>query len=65
MEDQPLEPEPLMSRKDAARYLSISPGTLAVWDSTKRYDLKPIKVGTAVRYRRSVIEEFLNRQFKF
>lgn len=51
-----------MSRKEVARYLKISPGTLAVWDSTKRYDLQPIKVGAAVRYRRTVIEEFLHRR---
>lgn len=51
--------EPLLDRKTAARYLAISPGTLAVWDCTKRYDLKPIKVGRAVRYRKSDLDKFL------
>jgi predicted DNA-binding transcriptional regulator AlpA len=51
--------EPLLDRKTAARYLAVSPGTLAVWDCTKRYDLKPIKVGRAVRYRKSDLDKFL------
>ncbi|MCE6989007.1 helix-turn-helix domain-containing protein [Dyadobacter sp. CY323] len=54
-----LNQEPLLDRKAAARYLSVSPGTLAVWDCTKRYNLKPIKVGRAVRYRRSDLDQFL------
>ena len=51
--------EPLMDRKTAAKYLSISPGTLAIWDCTKRHNLNPIKVGRAVRYRRTVLDKFL------
>ncbi|KAA2242007.1 helix-turn-helix domain-containing protein [Chitinophaga agrisoli] len=54
--------EPLLTRKEAAKYLNISPGTLAVWDCTKRYDLKPLKVGRAVRYRLSNLEKFLDNQ---
>jgi hypothetical protein len=54
--------EPLLDRKSAAKYLSVSPGTLAVWDCTKRYDLKPLKVGRAVRYRRAYLDQFLERQ---
>lgn len=54
-------PDPLLDRKTAARYLGLkNPNTLAVWDCTKRYDLKPIKVGGAVRYRRSSLDAFLN-----
>ena len=56
--------EPLLDRKTAAKYLSVSPGTLAVWDCTKRYDLKPIKVGRAMRYRRSDLDAFLTAQLK-
>lgn len=52
--------EPLLDRKSAAKYLGLAPGTLAVWDCTKRYDLKPLKVGRAVRYRRSDLDAFLN-----
>ncbi|MEJ7694909.1 helix-turn-helix domain-containing protein [Daejeonella sp.] len=57
-------PEPLLDRKTAAKYLNVSPGTLAVWDCTKRYDLAPIKVGRAVRYRLSSLERFLENQLK-
>lgn len=60
--NKPIEREPLLDRKSAARYLAVSPGTLAVWDCTKRYDLKPIKVGRAVRYRRSDLEKFLEER---
>ena len=56
--------EPLLDRKTAARYLGIAPGTMAVWDCTKRYDLKPIKVGRAVRYRRSDLDKFLEAQLQ-
>ncbi len=49
----------LLDRKTAAKYLRVSPGTLAVWDCTKRYDLKPIKIGRAVRYRRSSLDKFI------
>lgn len=56
--------EPLLDRKSAARYLNVSPGTLAVWDCTKRYDLKPLKVGRSVRYRRSSLDQFLESQLK-
>ncbi|MEZ0611371.1 helix-turn-helix domain-containing protein [Fibrella sp. WM1] len=62
MQDKP--PEPLLDRKTAARYLNVSPGTLAVWDCTKRYDLKPIKVGRAVRYRRADLDRFLERHLQ-
>lgn len=56
--------EPLLDRKSAAKYLSqvkpTSPNTLAVWDCTKRYDLKPIKIGErVVRYRRSELDKFI------
>lgn len=54
--------EPLLCRKRAARYLNVSPGTLAVWDCTKRYNLNPLKVGRAVRYRRSDLDAFMMSQ---
>ena len=54
--------EPLLDRKTAAKYLGISPGTMAVWDCTKRYDLKPKKVGRAVRYRRADLDNFLEKK---
>lgn len=52
--------DPLMSRKEAARYAGRSPGTLAVIDCKKSYDLKPIKIRGRVYYLKSVIDKFLS-----
>ena len=49
----------LMSRKEAANYIGFKAGTLAVWDCTGRFDLKPVKLGNRVRYRKSVLDAFL------
>ena len=49
----------LIDEREAARLLSITPGTLSVWRCVKRYDLPYLKVGRAVRYRLSDIEAFL------
>lgn len=54
--------EPLLDRKTAAKYLGVSPATLAVWDCTKRYNLNPLKVGRSVRYRKNDLDRFLERQ---
>ncbi|MGX5858299.1 helix-turn-helix domain-containing protein [Dyadobacter jiangsuensis] len=56
-----LPEDQLLDRKAAAQYLRISPGTLAVWDCTKRYDLRPLKVGRSVRYRRKELDRFIQR----
>lgn len=53
--------EPLLDRKAAAKYIGVVPGTLAVWDCTKRYDLKPQKAGYRVRYRKADLDNFLAR----
>jgi len=50
--------------KRAARYLKYSPGTLAVWRSTKRYDLKHSKIGRSIRYRKSSLDEFAEARLK-
>lgn len=54
----------LLSRKEAARYLKVNPGTLAVWACTKRYPLKSLKVGRAVRYRKSDLDRFLEDRLR-
>jgi len=58
--------DPLFDRQGAADYLVLkSKGTISVWDSTKRYDLQPIKLGTKnVRYRQSSLDRFLLRHQK-
>ncbi len=63
-DNRTLGDDPLWDRKTAARYLSLAPNTLAVWDCTKRHDLKPIKLGRAVRYRKSSLDAFLASQVR-
>ena len=57
--------ETLFTRKEAAAYLGISPNTLAVWASNGRYNLKFIKVGKLVKYRRSDLNVFLEQRLSF
>jgi excisionase family DNA binding protein len=52
----------VFDRKTAARYLGYSPGTLAVWKSTKRYNLPSVKIGRAIRYRKSDLDKFLEER---
>ncbi|EHQ29809.1 helix-turn-helix domain-containing protein [Mucilaginibacter paludis] len=52
--------DPILTRKEAARYLGVTPGTLAVWACTKRYNLAYLKIGRSVRYRRSELDRFLD-----
>ncbi|EKO3368778.1 helix-turn-helix domain-containing protein [Vibrio fluvialis] len=47
------------SRKQAAEYLGLSEGTLAVWASTGRYQLPFVKVGRKVFYRQSDLDAFV------
>ena len=49
----------MLSRQEAAAFLSIRIGTLVMWKSTKRYALPYIKVGRHVRYRASDLMNFL------
>lgn len=57
-----IENERLLTRKEASNYLGVTEGTLAVWASTKRYELPYIKVGRLVKYRQSDIVEFLKKR---
>lgn len=54
----------LMTRKQAAEYLGMSPATLAQWASTKKYDLPYYKIGIMVRYKKSDLDAFLKKQVK-
>jgi excisionase family DNA binding protein len=55
-------PDPLLTRRQAAAYLGVTENTLAVWACTQRYPLKFIKVGRLVRYRMSDLESFLRQR---
>lgn len=49
----------ILPSKEAADYLHITEGTLAVWRSTGRYKIPFIKVGRKVMYRKSDLDDFL------
>jgi hypothetical protein len=49
----------LLSPREAAAILHMSPGTLAIWRCKKRYPLRYVKVGWRVMYRRSDLVAFL------
>jgi len=49
----------LYTRKQAAEFLGVTEGTLAVWKCTKRYPLPVIKIGSLVKYRESDLVAFL------
>ena len=53
------EREPLMTRPEVARYMSVSERT--IWALTTSGALKHIRIGRAVRYRRADVDRFLER----
>lgn len=55
-------PAELLTRKEAAKYLGLSPQTLANWAHTKSQTLPFIKPGRSVRYRKSDLEAWLDRR---
>jgi hypothetical protein len=50
----------LLTRREAAAYLGVTPETLAVWASTRRYPLRLIKIGRLAKYRKSDLDTFIN-----
>lgn len=59
-----LSPSTLLDDIDAGAAINATPGTLAVWRSTGRYDLPYVKIGRKVRYRAGDLLAFLNRRTK-
>jgi len=53
----------LLTRKQAAEYLGYKEITLAIWKSTKRYNLPYVKIGKNIRYRLSDLIEFVEKNF--
>ena len=54
----------LLNQNDAASFLGVKPQTLEVWRSTKRYNLKYLKIGRLVKYRMQDLLNFLEEQTK-
>lgn len=52
----------LLDEKEAADFLTVSPGTLSVWRSTGRYKIPFVKVGRRVRYKISDLRGWLERR---
>ncbi|MXV16892.1 helix-turn-helix domain-containing protein [Hufsiella ginkgonis] len=52
----------LLNRKEAAKYIGFSPGSLATWACTKRHDLKPRKIAGRAYYELAVLDKFLEGQ---
>lgn len=52
----------LLSREEAALLLNMKPGTLAVWQCTKRHKIPVIKVGRLARYRYEDIMAFIDQR---
>ena len=52
----------LLSREEAAAFLGVKVVTLAIWQSTKRYNIPVVKVGRLVRYRFSDLLDFVERR---
>ncbi len=52
----------LLKPEQVAEILGVTPETLQVWRSTRRYPLPYVKVGRCVRYRMSDVEAFLQQQ---
>jgi len=50
----------MLTPRQAADHLGVSPETLAVWRCTRRYAIPFVKVGSKVRYRRDDLEKFLS-----
>ncbi len=54
----------LLTRKEAAEYLGVSPGTLDVWACTGRYNLKFYKIGRLAKYKIEDLNEFISNNLK-
>ncbi len=52
----------LVDDKNAAAQLDVTPGTLAAWRSTGRYNLPFVKVGRKVRYRQVDLDCWLQKR---
>ncbi len=50
----------LLSRREAAAYLGVTPETLAVWACTKRYQLAIVKIGRLAKYRKADLDAFIS-----
>lgn len=62
MTDFNINPNRLLTRKQAAEVLGTTEQTMAAWHSTKRYSIPCVKVGRLAKYRYSDLLEFIERR---
>lgn len=54
--------ENLLKRREAAKFLAVTEGTLAVWACTNRYNLPIVRIGKRmIRYRLEDLKNFIER----
>jgi len=54
----------LLNTLEASQYLGVTRDTLAVWRTTRRYELPYIKVGRLVKYKQSDLDKWLENRTK-
>lgn len=52
----------MLGRKEAAEFLGVKEGTLAIWKSTNRQIIPTYKVGKYIKYRASDLQKFLDEK---
>lgn len=55
-----INPDKLLSRREASNFLGCKENTLAVWATNKRYNLPIVKIGRLAKYRMSDLLQFLD-----
>ena len=58
------ELEKLLTPDEVADVLGVTPRTLTVWRSEKRYALPYVKSGRLVRYRADDVQDFINSRLR-
>ena len=51
----------LLTRRQASEFLGIKEATLATWAHFKRYNLPFVRIGGCIRYKKSDLEEFIEK----
>lgn len=54
--------DPLLTPSEAAAYIGVTENTLSVWRCVGRYNIQFVKVGRLVKYRKSALDDFLDRR---
>lgn len=61
MQTQTEKTNELLNRDEAAKYLRLSPGTLANWQSTQRQKIPCVKLGGRIFYRATELQKWIEQ----